>query len=100
MPGHKGNAPFGPADLYALDTTELPGTDDLYTPQNGLQLAQEAWARAAGAACTLLLHNGSTVGLHVMLQLYAREGDTVYVIEAPLDQQAMYELGALAHRAL
>ena len=77
MPGHKGNAPFGPADLYALDTTELPGTDDLYTPQNGLRLAQEAWARAAGAACTLLLHNGSTVGLHVMLQLYAREGDTV-----------------------
>ena len=32
--------------------------------------------------------------------LAAREGDTVYVIEAQLDQQAMYELGALAHRAL
>ena len=30
--------------------------------------------------------------------LAARSGDTVYVIEAPLDQQALYELGALARR--
>ena len=30
MPGHKGCSPFGAADLYALDTTELPNTDDLY----------------------------------------------------------------------
>ena len=27
MPGHKGRGPFGPVDAYALDTTELPGTD-------------------------------------------------------------------------
>ena len=32
MPGHKGKAPFDglAADVYALDTTELPMTDDLY----------------------------------------------------------------------
>ena len=30
MPGHKGKAPFGEMELYGLDTTELPGTDDLY----------------------------------------------------------------------
>ena len=40
MPGHKGRGPFGPVDAYALDTTELPGTDDLYCPENGLRLAQ------------------------------------------------------------
>ena len=77
MPGHKGQAPFGPVDFYALDTTELPLTDDLYAPERGLQEAQEIYARAAGAAKTLFVHNGSTSGIHVMMQLWAREGDTV-----------------------
>lgn len=77
MPGHKGKAPFGPMDLYALDTTELPVTDDLYSPENGIRRAQELYAKAAGAAETLLLHNGSTVGIHALMQLYAGEGDTV-----------------------
>lgn len=77
MPGHKGQSPFGAADLYALDATELPLTDDLYAPERGIARAQCLYARAAGAACTLLLTNGSTMGMHVMLQLYAREGDVV-----------------------
>lgn len=77
MPGHKGRAPFGPADLYALDTTELPVTDDLYSAENGLKEASALYARAAGAGATMLLHNGSTCGIHAMLMLYAREGDTV-----------------------
>lgn len=33
-----------------------------------------------------------------MGMLAAREGDTVYVIESTLDQQGIYELGALARR--
>ncbi|MBQ3157958.1 MAG: aminotransferase class I/II-fold pyridoxal phosphate-dependent enzyme [Clostridia bacterium] len=77
MPGHKGRAPFGAADLYALDTTELPQTDDLYAPERGVAAAQQLYARAAGAASTIFLTNGSSAGIHVMLQLYAREGDTV-----------------------
>ena len=77
MPGHKGHAPFGMADLYRLDTTELPSTDDLYVPERGIAEAERLYAKAAGAGATLLLHNGSTVGIHVMLQLWAREGDTV-----------------------
>ncbi|MBE5804954.1 MAG: aminotransferase class I/II-fold pyridoxal phosphate-dependent enzyme [Clostridiales bacterium] len=77
MPGHKGAAPFGPEDLYALDTTEIPLTDDLYCPENGIARAQELYARAAGAAETIFLHNGSTAGIHAMVQLYAGEGDTV-----------------------
>lgn len=77
MPGHKGRAPFGAVDLYGLDTTEIPLTDDLYAPENGILQAEKLYARAAGAAETLLLHNGSTSGIHVMLQLWAREGDTV-----------------------
>jgi len=77
MPGHKGKAPFGEVDLYALDTTELPVTDDLYAPERGLLEAQRLYARAAGAGASLLLHNGSTVGIHAMVQRWAREGDTV-----------------------
>ena len=77
MPGHKGKAPFGPVDAYALDTTELPVTDDLYTPERGLMEAQRLYARAAGAAETVFLHNGSTGGMHAMVQLYAREEDAV-----------------------
>lgn len=77
MPGHKGRPPFGQVDLYALDTTELPVTDDLYHPENGVRQAEELYAKAAGAAETMFLHNGSTVGIHAMVQLYAGEGDTV-----------------------
>lgn len=77
MPGHKGRAPFGPVDFYALDTTELPVTDDLYAPERGILAAQRLYAQAAGAAETVFLHNGSTGGIHAMVQLYAHEGDTV-----------------------
>ncbi|MGN1369599.1 MAG: aminotransferase class I/II-fold pyridoxal phosphate-dependent enzyme [Aristaeellaceae bacterium] len=77
MPGHKGRAPFGPVDFYALDTTELPTTDDLYAPERGIAKAQALYAKAAGAARTLLLTNGSTSGIHVMTQLYCREGETI-----------------------
>lgn len=37
MPGHKGRAPFGVTDLYRLDITELPSTDDLYVPERELR---------------------------------------------------------------
>lgn len=77
MPGHKGEMPFGPVDLYALDATELPTTDDLYAPERGIDAAQRLYAAAAGAARTVFLTNGSTSGIHVMVQLYCREGDTL-----------------------
>ena len=77
MPGHKGRSPFGPMDLYAMDTTELPVTDDLYSPERGLAQAQRLYAQAVSAVDTLFIHNGSTAGIHVMVQLYAGEGDTI-----------------------
>ena len=45
MPGHKGCSPFGAADLYALDTTELPNTDDLYAAEGGLRESMRLYAR-------------------------------------------------------
>lgn len=77
MPGHKGHAPFGTEDLYALDTTELPVTDDLYCPEGALREAERRYAAVCGSAEVMFLHNGSTAGIHVMMQLYARENETV-----------------------
>ena len=83
MPGHKGRAPFPCPDLYALDTTELPITDNLWKPEGAVRKAEELYAKAAGAACTLFLTGGSTAGIHAMLQLDAREGDTVLLPRTP-----------------
>ncbi len=70
MPGAQGRAPFGRWDPYRLDTTELSVTDDLYAPTGAIAQAQALAARSAGAAGTLMLHGGSTAGMHAML-LYA-----------------------------
>ncbi len=77
MPGHKGQAPFEPVDLYALDTTELPVTDDFYAPERAIARAQALYAQAADAGATLFLHNGATQGVHALVQLYAGPGETV-----------------------
>ena len=78
MPGHMGRAPFGEGQaLYALDTTELPTTDDFYGASAGIAQAQALYAAFAGAGATLFLHNSTTAGIHAMLEMYAGEGDTV-----------------------
>ncbi len=77
MPGHKGVAPFPQPDLYALDTTELDGTDDLFRPHGAIVRAEERYAARVGAGATLFLTGGATAGIHAMLSLWTREGDTV-----------------------
>ena len=77
MPGHGGIPPFGEEEMYAMDTTETEDTDDLYHPRSGILAAEKAYALSAGAACTLMLHNGSTQGIHAMLQMWTVPGDTV-----------------------
>lgn len=77
MPGHGGHAPCDISDFFALDTTEISVTDDFYGASGALKEAQEKYSRAAGAGCSLFLHNGSTQGIHAMLEMYAGEGDTV-----------------------
>ena len=49
MPGHKGRGPFDASGWMALDTTELPVTDDLYQPAGAIAEAQRLYAEAAGA---------------------------------------------------
>lgn len=70
MPAAQGRAPFPGFPAYHWDTTELPVTDDLYHPGGAIAQAEAMIARSAGAAATLMLHGGSTAGIHAML-LYA-----------------------------
>ena len=82
MPGHRAGRGFS-VDfgrlVLEIDTTELPGTDNLQHPTGILKEAQERAARHFGAAASHFLVNGSTVGLLAMLQAVAGPGDTILV---------------------
>ena len=66
MPGHKGVGPLG---VEALDITEIPGADVLYTP-NGIIAESEANAAALfGSAKTVYSTEGSSLCIRAMLYL-------------------------------
>lgn len=76
MPGHKGRFP----DLFVdFDPTELPGLDNLHSPQDTLKRAQQRVARIYGAAETFFLVNGSSVGLMAAIATFARRGERILV---------------------
>lgn len=70
MPGHKGLLELPGADH---DVTEVPGTDTLFDPSEGLLEAQQLAAARWGAAASRLLVNGSTAGIQAMV-LWAAAG--------------------------
>lgn len=66
MPGHKGVGPLG---VEALDITEVPGADVLYTP-DGIIAESEANAAALfGSARTVYSTEGSSLCIRAMLYL-------------------------------
>ena len=76
MPGHKG--------LLALpgaghDVTEIPGTDTLFDPSEGILRAQQLAAARWGAAASRLLVNGSTAGIQAMVLWAAARKRRLYV---------------------
>lgn len=66
---------LGPALL--IDTTELPGLDDLAAPHGPIAQAQVLAAQAFGAEDTFFLVNGATAGLQAVLLAVLRPGDAV-----------------------
>ncbi len=74
MPGHKGRLPAWDA---ALDVTEVPGTDSLYEPAEGIAEAEQLAARRWGARRSFLLVNGSTAGIQAMVFWAVQQGRTV-----------------------
>lgn len=84
VPGHGGGcgAPvelleaLGPG-IFALDTTELPGLDDLNSPTGVIARAQELAAQAFGASRSFLLVGGSTQGLQALILAVGCPGDRI-----------------------
>ncbi len=83
MPGHKNGAGFVgtplECELFSIDTTELCDTDALIAPEGMIKEAQEAAARAYGAAHSFYLVNGSTCGILSMFYAAFSAGDLVLV---------------------
>ena len=77
MPGGQGKAPFTWRNPYAIDTTELPITDDLYAPCGAIARAEQLMATAIGVPHTLMLTGGSTAGIQTMLRYALSPGDTL-----------------------
>ncbi len=75
MPGHKGKA-IKDFDLFALDVTELPQTDNLLSPKSAIKKAEELAADAYGAGSTVFLTCGSSAGVLAMM-LYIGGGKVI-----------------------
>jgi len=78
MPGHKRQSfiPFL-QNAYALDITEIEGSDNLYEANGILKEAMERAAKVCGADKTLFLVNGSTVGILSAITGLTQKGDTI-----------------------
>lgn len=76
MPGHKGKTGF------EGDVTEVPGTDNLLSPEGPLKEAQELAAKAFGAKRTFFMTGGSTEGNLAMLTAVLADGDRVIIDRA------------------
>lgn len=85
MPGHKSNIRnFQELDeikknLYSIDLTEVPGTDNLHLPEDIILQGEKLAARAFGAYKSYFLVNGSTCGIYSMIMGNTRPGDKIIV---------------------
>lgn len=63
----------------SLDITEIPGSDCLHSPHGVIREAQELAAKCFGADYTFFLVNGSTSGIHAMLQAALEPKDKIII---------------------
>lgn len=86
MPGHKRGNIYKKlgidilnSDMLTLDTTEVPGVDNLHCPESAIKEAQELAAQAFGADHTFFLVNGTTSGIYSMIMTATNPGDKIIV---------------------
>ncbi len=77
MPAAQGKAPFESLSAYAIETTEIPVTDDLYNPSGAILEAETLLARSANAKASFMLSGGSTAGIHTMILYACKRGDSI-----------------------
>ncbi len=79
MPGHKnGRLPLI-EDIYDLDVTEVPGTDDMHHPEDILQESLDEISRVYGSGKSYFLVNGSTGGILTAVSGVCGFGDRILV---------------------
>lgn len=86
MPGHKRGKIYKKTgvdslfeDMLALDTTEVPGVDNLHCPESAVFEAQRLAAEAFGADHSFFLVNGTTSGIYSMIMASANPGDKIII---------------------
>lgn len=79
MPGHKGKICFENENWATLDTTEVPGADNLHDPSDILLKVQEKLAEAYGSEEACILVNGTTTGIQSAIMGVCREGESLLV---------------------
>lgn len=81
MPGHKRKACFGDFldTVYAWDVTEVPGTDDLYLPEQFLKESLAQLADIYHTCGTFYLLNGATGGIFTAIRACTKPGDHILI---------------------
>lgn len=86
MPGHKRGRIFEKLGLNPLfenmlkmDTTEVPGVDNLFCPEGPLLKAQELAAKSFGGDHSFFLINGTTAGIYAMILSTTNPGDKIII---------------------
>ncbi|MGE5632150.1 MAG: aminotransferase class I/II-fold pyridoxal phosphate-dependent enzyme [Caulobacteraceae bacterium] len=86
MPGHKKGNIYKKAgidilerSILSMDTTEVPGIDNLHCSEGAVKEAQEMAAKAFGAEHTFFLVNGTTSGIYSMILAAANPGDKIII---------------------
>lgn len=78
MPGHKRNGTFGIAGSD-IDITEIVGFDDLHEPKGTIAQVEEIYQKLYKSKSSVLLVNGSTVGILAAVFAMTHYGDKVIV---------------------
>ncbi len=86
VPGHKNGTIFKrfsyknfENSLTNIDTTEIPGTDNLHHAKGVIKKAQERASNLLGSEETFFLVNGSTSGIYSMIMASTQPGDKVII---------------------
>lgn len=86
MPGHKKGVIYETLgykhilnNIYRLDTTEIPGTDNLHSPEDSIKNSLDIARKAFKSDNTYYLVNGSTCGIEAAIMAVASPKDKIII---------------------
>lgn len=77
MPGHKRNPAFAMDNPYAIDVTEVEGTDNLHHPEGVILALMEQMKKLYGTVKSWPLVGGSTCGILTAVSACCKKGSVV-----------------------